>query len=205
MHISKAVTFPTMKKLTLALLLTLNCSTAWAADVQKGWAAQRAGDYASALAEWKLLAEQGDPSAQYGMGFLYANGQGVISDNKLAAKWFRLAAEQGLAAAQHDLGEMYFQDRGDTGDYSDGVKWLRLAAESGHSWSQNYLGLIYKEGKGVIEDSVYAHMWFNIAASNGVNSAKLNKDTLVKRMTPQDISKAQDLARECVKKNYKDC
>jgi len=24
-------------------------------------------------------------------------------------------------------------------------------------------------------------------------------------MTPQDISKAQDLARECVKKNYKDC
>ena len=27
----------------------------------------------------------------------------------------------------------------------------------------------------------------------------------VKDMTSQDISKAQDLARECVKKNYKDC
>ena len=27
----------------------------------------------------------------------------------------------------------------------------------------------------------------------------------VKGMTAQDISKAQDLARECVKKNYKDC
>lgn len=27
----------------------------------------------------------------------------------------------------------------------------------------------------------------------------------VKDMAPKDISKAQDLARECVKKNYKDC
>jgi hypothetical protein len=28
---------------------------------------------------------------------------------------------------------------------------------------------------------------------------------LSKQMTPQDISKAQDLARECVERNYKDC
>ena len=32
-----------------------------------------------------------------------------------------------------------------------------------------------------------------------------HKDFLVKQMTSQDISKAHDLARECVKKNYKDC
>ena len=57
----------------------------------------------------------------------------------------------------------------------------------------------------MIEDNKYAHTWFNIAASNGSESAKRVKDKLVKRMTPQDISKAQDLARECVKKNYKDC
>ena len=38
-----------------------------------------------------------------------------------------------------------------------------------------------------------------------VKDARIKKDILVKRMTPQDISKAQDLARECVKKNYKDC
>jgi hypothetical protein len=34
---------------------------------------------------------------------------------------------------------------------------------------------------------------------------QMSKDILVKDMTPQDISKAQDLTRECVKKNYKDC
>ena len=52
---------------------------------------------------------------------------------------------------------------------------------------------------------VYAHMWWNLAAANDQENARNNKDNLAKRMTPQDISKAQDLARECVEKNYKDC
>ena len=64
---------------------------------------------------------------------------------------------------------------------------------------------MYANGKSVIQDDVYAHMWWNLAAANGQENARENKDILVTRMTPQDISKAQDLARECVKKNYKDC
>jgi hypothetical protein len=48
-------------------------------------------------------------------------------------------------------------------------------------------------------------MWWNLAAASGHEQAKSNKGILIKKMTPQDISKAQDLARECVKKNYKDC
>ena len=65
MHISKAAILPTMKKLTLATLLIFSCVTAWAADYYKGVAAYDAGDYATALAEWKPLAEQGDADAQY--------------------------------------------------------------------------------------------------------------------------------------------
>ena len=34
---------------------------------------------------------------------------------------------------------------------------------------------------------------------------KSNNYILAAEMTPQDISKAQDLARECVKKSYQDC
>jgi hypothetical protein len=44
MHISKATILSTMKKLTLALLLILSCTTAWAADFAKGLAAYDAGD-----------------------------------------------------------------------------------------------------------------------------------------------------------------
>ena len=32
-----------------------------------------------------------------------------------------------------------------------------------------------------------------------------NRDKITKLMTPSQIEKAQDLARECVKKNYKGC
>jgi hypothetical protein len=48
-------------------------------------------------------------------------------------------------------------------------------------------------------------MWTNIAASQGYKDATNNRDILAKKMTPADISKAQDLARECVNKNYKGC
>ena len=169
MHISKAVIFPTMKKLTLATLLILSCTTAWAADFDKGVAAYKAGDFATALAEWRPLAEQGYAKAQSNLGLMYFNGEGAIKDYKEAVKWFRLAAEQGNVSAQTSL------------------------------------GLMHANGEGVIQDNVYAHMWWNIAAASGNENARGNKDILVKEMTPQDISKAQDLARECVKKNYKDC
>ena len=158
-----------MKKLTLATLLIFSCATAWAADFDKGVAAYKAGDYATALAEWKPLAEQGNAAARYNLALMYDNGKGVIEDDREAVKWYRLAAEQGYARAQYNLGVMY------------------------------------GTGQGVIQDNVYAHMWFNIAAASGHEDARFNKDIVVKDMTPQDISKAQDLARECVKKNYKDC
>ena len=64
---------------------------------------------------------------------------------------------------------------------------------------------MYVNGKGVNQDNVYAHMWFNIVASNRGIFVRKHKDILVKQMTSQDISKAQGPARECVKKNYKDC
>ena len=52
---------------------------------------------------------------------------------------------------------------------------------------------------------VYAHMWFNISASNGDETGKEMKEMMTKNMNPSQIEQAQDLARECVKKNYKGC
>ena len=194
-----------MKKLTLALLLIFSYATAWAADFAKGLAAAEAGDFVAALIEWKPLAEQGNAAAQYNLGNIYYNGDGVLVDHKEAAKWFRLAAEQGKAEAQYDLGVMYANGQGVIEDDKEAVKWYRLAAEQSHAKAQYNLGVSYDNGDGVIQDDVYAHIWWNLAAANGYEIARSLKDILVKRMTPQDISKAQDLARECVKKNYKDC
>ena len=59
--------------------------------------------------------------------------------------------------------------------------------------------------KGVLQDYVYAHMWGNIVASNGSESGVELRDLVAKQMTPADISTAQKLTRECVRKNYKGC
>lgn len=48
-------------------------------------------------------------------------------------------------------------------------------------------------------------IWVGIAASSGSGIALKNSDIIAKQMTPADISKLQDLARDCVRKRYKEC
>tara|TARA_A100001037_G_C14573823_1_gene381410 strand:+ start:310 stop:507 length:198 start_codon:yes stop_codon:yes gene_type:complete len=62
---------------------------------------------------------------------------------------------------------------------------------------------MYGKGQGIIQDNVYSHMWWNIAASSGDEKARKNRDIIAKRMTPTDISAAQKLAEECVRRNTK--
>jgi len=90
-------------------------------------------------------------------------------------------------------------------DYKQAVKWYTKAAEQGDADAQYNLGLMYANGQGVPQDNVYAHMWSNLGAANGIEAAPKNRDIIAKRMTTADISKAQSLARECLKKNYKGC
>ena len=63
--------------------MTLSSPVA-AQDFDKGLAAAQAGDYATALQEWTPLAEQGNVIAQFLLGIMYNNGQGVIQDYKEA-------------------------------------------------------------------------------------------------------------------------
>ena len=89
-----------MKRLTtsICLILTLSlfsASNGWGADFYKGWDAYEKGDYATALREWEPLAKQGDADAQYNLGLMYANGEGVLQDNLYAHMWWNIAASQG--------------------------------------------------------------------------------------------------------------
>ena len=176
-----------------------------AQDFEKGLAAAQAGDFATALKEWKPLAEAGNASAQYNLGLMYSNGEGVLQDYKEAIKWYRLAAEQGTAKAQYNLGIMYDNGRGVLQDYAEAVKWYRLAAEQGHAKAQNNLGIMYEYGDGVLQDNVMTHMWYNIASANGHEKAGGYRDERAGLMTPADISKAQTMARECMSSGYKMC
>ena len=85
------------------------------------------------------------------------------------------------------------------------MKWFRMAAAQGVARLQYNLGVMYFNGNGVIQDYVRAHMWYNLAASKGYKNGSKNREIVAKKMTPSKISEAQDMAKECEKKNYKNC
>jgi TPR repeat protein len=73
--------------------------SASAQDLKKGLKAYKSGDYATALKEWRPLAESGHAGAQYNLGFNFVQGKGVPKDLVLAYFWFDLAARQGRGIA----------------------------------------------------------------------------------------------------------
>ena len=108
---------PMSFQFTIAFVLSFVClaTPAWS-DYKAGKAAYDRGDYATALREWRPLAEQGNDSAQYFLGVCYANGYGVPKNPEMALHWYRLSADQGNWLAQNDLGVMYQKwRRGTTG------------------------------------------------------------------------------------------
>ena len=113
------------------VLLVALAAPAWA-GFNEGMAAYERGDYATALREWRPLAEQGDANAQYNLGIMYRNGRGVPRDFAEAARWYRKAAEQDYAPAQNSLGVMYDNGYGVPQDYVQAHMWFNLGATQGN-------------------------------------------------------------------------
>ena len=77
---------------------------------------------------FRKVADQGSAGAQFNLGLMYADGQGVPQDYQEAVKWFRKAAEQGDADAQHNLGALYVKGQGVPQDYILAHMWINLSA-----------------------------------------------------------------------------
>ena len=131
-----------MARLVVGLLLALFLSAQAGPDVETepleplpprpptfedGVMAYSRGDPGRALEIWRPLAENGNPDAQYSIGYLYVRGEGVLADARTAAKWFRRAAEQGDPDSQLHLGLLYAQGEGVGRDLIEAYKWFSLA------------------------------------------------------------------------------
>ena len=77
------------------------------------------------------VAEQGNAQAQFSLGKMYYEGQGVRQDYTQAVQWYRKAAEQGDAEAQFNLGVMYAEGRGVSQDLALAQEWLGKACQNG--------------------------------------------------------------------------
>lgn len=81
---------------TLFLIVSVvACSQDSDSELKKAWEAYERGYYETAFSQYWRLAEQGDATAQFNLGNMYANGEGVTQDDRIAHMWFNLLASFG--------------------------------------------------------------------------------------------------------------
>jgi len=139
---------------------------------EKQQTAYARGDLSLQGQEWLQLAKKGNVAAQFNVGLMHHNGQGVPQDFDAARKWYLKAAEQGFARAQNNLGFMYETSQGVPRSYLEAAKWYRLAARQGSASAQYNLGLMYKLGRGVTQDHVQAMKYWRQAADQDYPNAQ---------------------------------
>ena len=88
---------------------------------------------------------------------------------------------------------------------ADAVKWYRLAAEQGNANAQSNLGVMYYNGEGVRQNNVRAYIWWSVAAAQGQEDAKRNRGLVTERLTPDQLTQAQQIATRCIDSDYQDC
>jgi len=80
---------------------------------------------------WLERAEQGDPAAQYQLGYCCEQGLGTPVDLEAATRWYARAARQGHGRAQYHLGLAYaYGGAGLPWDLAAACQWLSLAARN---------------------------------------------------------------------------
>jgi TPR repeat protein len=142
----------------------------YALDYEIGGLNRYANDeYAAALRELRLLAQQGNADAQVALGVMYRIGIGVTQDYTEAAKWLRLSADQGQSDALVELGRIYIKGYGVPQDSKEAAKWFRIAAEQNNALAMFELGSLYWDGQGVPRDYDEAMQWYLRSAALGLD------------------------------------
>mgnify|MGYP001156541706 CR=1 FL=1 len=125
------MTRPLSLLVSLFLVVQLSAIPAQA-GFDEGMSAYTSGDFDGAAREFKPLAQKGDKDAQYVLGMLYEEGQGVPRDDVEAAYWYARSAEQGYVDAYFALGQLFVHRKGERQDRLGAHHWFSLAKEYGH-------------------------------------------------------------------------
>lgn len=161
--------------LVFVMLASINVYNVQAATLSEAKEAAASGRITEAAAIYQTLAAQGDAKAQFNLGTMYMNGEGVVANKQQALDWYRRSAEAGYVEAQYTLGVLYFRpEMVGTPDYTSAIAWYKKAAEQGHEKSQLNLGIIYFRGDVIEPDYPQSARWYVMAAEQGNAEAQYN-------------------------------
>ena len=152
----------------------------------------QSGHEQAALSTLKPIADSGNAKAQYWMADIYLdNGLGAKKDTAPALDYLHKSAAQGFVPAEGRLGEVYLNGDDAIQDFAQAQHWLQKAAVTGDVRAQRLMGRIYELGLGVEQNPAQAYGWYETAALSGNALAQRVRDTLVKRMSPAELSQGE--------------
>ena len=109
-------------------LLTLGCSKDL--ELEQCKVNYSKYNYSEAFKFCSVAAEQGHAEAQFNLGVMYDNGQGVKQDYFKAVEWYQKAADQGQSDAQFNLGLLYYDGEGVRQNYTKAKEYFGLACDN---------------------------------------------------------------------------
>ena len=167
-----------LRKHSLVLMVTIAFSTTmlesahaqteeFTSDPDEIEALYQDGKYKEALDAWMIKAFEGEAEAQFKVGTMFREGQGVTPDPEQSEYWYLQAARQDHIAAQYNLGHAFMSGSGTEKDEPEAVRWWTSAAEAGDDLAQFNVGRAYYMGIGATKDESEARRWFIAAAAQG--------------------------------------
>lgn len=152
-------------------------------------------DQLIALRRLQKTAEDGHAEAQFELGRLYGNGEGVPQDYQKAIAWLEKAASQNHAKAQESLGSIYANGVGVKQDFPTARDWYLKAAGNGLASAQYLVATMFRFGlfeSGLDMDQ--AIDWYHRAANQNLAAAQLALGKLAmrgKHVEQDDVSALQ--------------
>ena len=129
------------------------------AQAKLGYILDQSEENKKAVIWFRKAAEQGNMDGQYGLGIMYAKGDGVEKTFFLAIRWIKKAADQGhLLAMRTYATALENGELGVSKDEDETIRWLKKAADQGDAISIRRLAQAYRWGElGLATDTIEAN------------------------------------------------
>jgi len=115
-------------------------------------------NYERALQWYQKAADQNHRLAQFNLGQMFAQGQGVTRNDSMALMWFQRAADGGDAGAQYNMGDRYSRS---------GMRGFETDSS---------------------ESRIESYKWFTLAAGQEYRDALSQSDAVTMRMTREEVT-----------------
>jgi TPR repeat protein len=106
------------------------------------------------------------------------------------------AARSGNADAEELIGVMYAMGLGVERDDERAFEWYLRASMKGHPGAQSGIGWYFEVGRGTAVDLVRAYLWYGLSTIGGDPDAAISIEEVARKMTPDEIRRAQVLIND---------